>query len=114
MEKIISFYIGMQGIDTVIESVLDGVTGGIHRINYPPGNGKFGPEFLIDLIRSNQGDNDFDYELGRLGYEYLTSKDGLSDLALEYLSQLSEFEENEYVTKDVLENIKQSLLKIIK
>lgn len=110
---VIDFFVGMRVIEDLFEFIYEGLQGGIHRYNVKPNNGKFDKDFLKKFIFINQGDSDFDYELGRLGYSYLSSDDGLKELSKYYLNELKSFN-NRYISEDVVKNCKNSLLNIIK
>jgi hypothetical protein len=109
---IVDFFIGMRGIDDLFESIYEGLYGGVHRYKVQPNEGNFDKDFLIKFVKINQGDNDFDYELGRIGYRFLTSDEGLKELSKYYLEELKTYK-NEYVTTDVISNCRNSLLNII-
>lgn len=99
--------------DSLFECICTGIHGGINRYNVEPNNGIFDKDFLIKFVKINQGDNDFDYELGRLGYQFLTSDEGLKELAKFYLHEISSHYKNEYLSDTVLKNTTKSLVSII-
>jgi hypothetical protein len=78
---------------------------------FPENNGTFDKTFLKAYINSKAGDNDYDYELGRIGYCYLTSDEGLKKLAEHFLEKVNNYPENFF--GDVLVNCKNSLQNII-
>jgi hypothetical protein len=109
---IVDFFIGMRGIDNLFEDILNGLYGGVQRYKVQPNEGNFDKDFLIKFVKINQGDNDFDYELGGIGYGFLTSDEGLKELSKYYLEELKTYK-NEYVTSDIISNCRNSLLNII-
>ena len=109
---IIDFFTGMRGIHDLFESIYEGLYGGVQRYKVKPNEGNFDKDFLIKFIKINQGDNDFDYELGRIGYRFLTSDEGLKELSKFYLDELKTYK-HEYVSNEVIENCKKSLINII-
>jgi hypothetical protein len=113
MKAFVDFFTGMVYFDRFSEDILNGLEGGIHGYNIPPNDGIFDKEFLKALVLIQQGNNDFDYELGRIGYKYLTSDDGLKELAKVYLKELEEYDDD-YLSPEIVENTKKSLIKIIK
>jgi len=100
---IVDFFTGMRGVDNLFESIYEGFYGGVQ-----PNEGNFDKDFLIKFVKINQGDN----ELGRIGYDFLTSNEGLKELSKYYLEKLKTYK-NEYVTTDVISNCRNSLLNII-
>ena len=110
-DLIVDFFAGMRGLDDLFECMLNGLYGGVHRYEVPPNEGIFCKDFLIKFVRINQGDNDFDYELGRIGYRFLTSDEGLKELSKHYLEELKSYK-NEYASADVFSNCRNSLLNI--
>ena len=109
---IIDFFTGMRGIHDLFESIYEGLYGGVQRYRVKPNEGNFDKDFLIKFIKINQGDNDFDYELGRIGYRFLTSDEGLKELSKFYLDELKTYKD-EYVSNEVIENCKKSLINIM-
>lgn len=109
---IIDFFTGMMGIHDLFESIYEGLYGGVQRYKVKPNEGNFDKDFLIKFIEINQGNNDFDYELGRIGYRFLTSDEGLKELSKFYLDELKTYKD-EYVSNEVIENCKKSLINII-
>ena len=109
---VIDFFTGMRGIDDLFESIYEGLYGGVQRYRVEPNEGNFDKDFLIKFIKINQGDNDFDYELGRIGYRFLTSDEGLKELSKFYLDELKTYKD-EYVSNEVIENCKKSLINIM-
>jgi hypothetical protein len=94
---IVDFFTGMRGVDNLFEHILNGLYGGVQRYKVHPNEGNFDKDFLIKFVKINQGNNDFDYELGRIGYRFLTSDEGLKELSKYYLEELKTYK-NEYVT----------------
>ena len=109
---IIEFFTGMRQIHNLFESIYEGLYGGVQRYKVEPNNGNFDKDFLIKFIKINQGNNDFDYELGRIGYRFLTSDEGLKELSKFYFNELKTYK-LEYVSTDVIKNCKKSLMNII-
>lgn len=109
---IVDFFTGMRGIDNLFECIYEGLSGGVQRYKVQPNEGNFDKDFLMKFVKINQGNNDFDYELGRIGYLFLTSDEGLKELSKYYLEKLKTYK-NEYVTDDVISNCRNSLLNII-
>lgn len=103
--------------EDIIEASLNGISGGIHRIKYKPNDGKFNSKFIKDVLMSNQGDNDYDYELGRYGWQ--TIIDNIVQISKEYLSLIESSKSVESFIKqnddgqEIIDNIKKSLEKII-
>lgn len=121
-DKLVTFFIGMKDINYLFETFLLGLQGGIYRYDVQPNMGIFDKEYLVKFVKINQGDNDFDYELGRIGYAFLTSEDGLKRLAKCYLNKLESSEKDNTIIsleddngmQDVIiKNCKQSLSAII-
>lgn len=112
---IINFFTGMKSLDNLFERILDGLYGGLQRYEVEPNEGNFSKDFLIKFIKISQGNNDFDYELGRIGYEFLTSDEGLKELSKFYLNELETYNSDvsEIIEDDIIENCKKSLLNII-
>lgn len=108
---IVDFFTGMRGVDNLFEDILNGLYGGVQSYNVEPNEGNFDKDFLIKFVKINAGDNDFDYELGRIGYTFLTSDEGLKELSKYYLEELKTYK-SEYVTDDVISNCRNSLLNI--
>lgn len=108
---IVDFFTGMRGIDNLFEDILNGLYGGVESYKVEPNMGNFDKHFLIKFVKINQGNNDFDYELGRVGYKFLTSDEGLKELSKFYLRELKSYNK-EYVSTDIIENCKKSLLNI--
>jgi hypothetical protein len=109
---IVDFFTGMREIDDFFECIYEGLYGGVQRYKVQPNEGNFDKDFLMKFVKINQGNNDFDYELGRIGYRFLTSDEGLKELSKYYLEELKTYK-NEYVTTDVISNCRNSLLNII-
>lgn len=109
---IINFFTGMREVDDLFECILNGMYGGVQRYKVAPNEGIFDKDFLIKFIKINQGNNDFDYELGRIGYRFLTSNEGLKELSKLYFNELKTYK-NEYASTEVIENCKKSLTNII-
>jgi hypothetical protein len=109
---IVDFFTGMRGVDNLFEGILNGLYGGVQSYNVRPNEGNFDKDFLIKFVKINAGDNDFDYELGRIGYRFLTSDEGLKELSKHYLEELKAYK-SEYVTDDIISNCRNSLLNII-
>lgn len=109
---IVDFFTGMRGINDLFGSIYEGLYGGIQRYKVEPNKGNFDKDFLIKFVKINLGNNDFDYELGRIGYRFLTSDEGLKELSQFYLNELKTYN-IEHVSNDVIENCKKSLIRII-
>jgi len=108
---VVDFFTGMREINDLLECTCKGLYGGIQRYNVEPNEGNFNKDFLIKFIKITQGNNDFNYELGRIGYKFLISDDGLKEISTFYLNELKSYN-NEYVAVDVIEKCKKSLYNI--
>lgn len=103
--------------EDLIESCENGISGGIHRIKYKPNNGIFNEKFLKDLLMTNEGDNDYDYELGNSGWDLILDNiDQISKFYLEYIDTfpvVKNYIKNVENGQESINNMKESLKKII-
>ena len=106
-DMFINFFLGRRGLDNLIEDCLCGLEGGVTGYSEPVNNGVFDKEFMKKWILINEGDNDFDYELGRLGYQYLIGHTYL--IAWRLLDDI----EKSGKSDEVINNIKTSLTNIV-
>jgi hypothetical protein len=101
-------------ISDIVESCLNGISGGMSRINYKPNDGIFDEKFVKDVVKTNQGDNDFDHELGNSGWSLIL--ENINILAKEYLKFIDKNRDVQYIIdeggQEIVNNIKKSLQKI--